>query len=663
MFTKNNHLFVILLFCLFCSYLPSVFGQAKTNQMYEISLTSDRKYVNPIKDVLLNCSFYAPDGRVFTVAGFWDGGSNFKIRFAPPSTGIWTYKTFCSDSTNTGLKNQKDTFSVTAYDGDDPCFAKGFPKVSADGHYLTYGNGDPFFYLGDTAWEMTWKSNKEEVQKYISDRKKKRFSVLQIVTMSHMVLQKFGVMNRYGETYFLNQDYSFLNPRYFDYLDYIVQTANDSGMTVALVPLWAGMMELHFDPRFQRFSLTKEQSFLVARYIGARYAGSNIMWIVAGDNVYDTQEKRDFWSDFADTLRNASGNRFLTTTHPAGYRASFQYYDQYTKWLDFNMYQSSHVAGGDFTWEAGSEGYKKLPPKPVLNGESCYEDIYNNLWAPGDTNHVNTFRIRPQDVRQATFESILSGALIGMTYGANGIFQWSTPDIPSGFDPRVSVDTAWTFPASAQMTNIRNMMEKYHWYSFVPRIDLLISSFSSDYIPVALNSDVLMAFMPMNTTSANINLIVLDSNTVQYFWVNPATGDSTKISTITNANLLANYSFTPPDTNDWVLIARKILKINTITTQPNPPNQEISVGIFPNPVTKQFVVQYSVPQNSVYTPVLRIFNVLGENLWERNILKEFQEITLDADNIGNIRLVHDVYFVQIQCGDAIKTTMFTIQPY
>ena len=49
-------------------------------------------------------------------------------------------------------------------------------KVTADGHYLQYENGKPFFWLGDTGWELFHRLTKEEIERYLENREKKGFN-------------------------------------------------------------------------------------------------------------------------------------------------------------------------------------------------------------------------------------------------------------------------------------------------------------------------------------------------------------------------------------------------------------------------------------------------------------------------------------------------------
>src|SRR5437899_7183174 len=52
-------------------------------------------------------------------------------------------------------------------------------RVSANGRYFVDQDGKPFFYLGDTAWLLFQRLNREEVEEYLKDRAGKGFTVIQ----------------------------------------------------------------------------------------------------------------------------------------------------------------------------------------------------------------------------------------------------------------------------------------------------------------------------------------------------------------------------------------------------------------------------------------------------------------------------------------------------
>ena len=45
--------------------------------------------------------------------------------------------------------------------------------VSANGHFLQYKDGRPFFWLGDTAWNLFQRLDREEAERYLENRREK----------------------------------------------------------------------------------------------------------------------------------------------------------------------------------------------------------------------------------------------------------------------------------------------------------------------------------------------------------------------------------------------------------------------------------------------------------------------------------------------------------
>lgn len=136
----------------------------QTWRVVEIPLTSTKSYANPYLDVDVSAMFSGPGGVTMTMPGFWDGGNSWKVRFAPPTAGNWTYATTSSDTTNGGLHNQTGSISVTAYTGTLDIYEHGFLKPSSNNRYLAHWDGTPFFWLGDTHWfglsdRLSWNSS------------------------------------------------------------------------------------------------------------------------------------------------------------------------------------------------------------------------------------------------------------------------------------------------------------------------------------------------------------------------------------------------------------------------------------------------------------------------------------------------------------------------
>ena len=64
------------------------------------------------------------------------------------------------------------------------------------GRYLQYADGRPFFYLGDTAWELFHRTTREEARLYLEDRARKGFTVIQAVCLAER--DGLRVPNAYG---------------------------------------------------------------------------------------------------------------------------------------------------------------------------------------------------------------------------------------------------------------------------------------------------------------------------------------------------------------------------------------------------------------------------------------------------------------------------------
>jgi len=76
-------------------------------------------------------------------------------------------------------------------------------RVSADGRYLLAPDGQPFFWLGDTAWTLCDVLNREDAAHYLDVRAKQGFTVIQLpAVMSRYV----GRPNAYGDKPLVGDD-------------------------------------------------------------------------------------------------------------------------------------------------------------------------------------------------------------------------------------------------------------------------------------------------------------------------------------------------------------------------------------------------------------------------------------------------------------------------
>ena len=108
-------------------------------------------------------------------------------------------------------------------------------RVTTDNSGLQYADGTPFFWLGDTAWELLNRLTTEEVVAYFDDRVEKGFNVIQITGLSTESLKR---SSRYGQQPLHNGDPLNPNEKYYARLDTIVRLALERQLVIGLVVTW-----------------------------------------------------------------------------------------------------------------------------------------------------------------------------------------------------------------------------------------------------------------------------------------------------------------------------------------------------------------------------------------------------------------------------------------
>src|SRR5689334_17944566 len=108
-------------------------------------------------------------------------------------------------------------------------------RVSENRRFLVQDDGYPFFYLGDTAWELFHRLNHEDADLYLRDRADKRFTVIQAVVLAE---HQFDRPNAYGDQPLVDNDLSRPNEAYFRHVDTIVNRAAELGLWIGMLPTW-----------------------------------------------------------------------------------------------------------------------------------------------------------------------------------------------------------------------------------------------------------------------------------------------------------------------------------------------------------------------------------------------------------------------------------------
>jgi hypothetical protein len=415
-------------------------------------------------------------------------------------------------------------------------------RVSDNHRYLVTKDGAPFFWLGDTAWELVHRLDREETERYLEARRRQRFTVIQAAALAEF--DGLTEPNRYGATPLVDRDPAKPNEPYWAHVDWVVDLAAKKGLWIGLLPTWGDKWNKKWG--IGPVVFTKDNARAYGRWLGARYKDrANLIWILGGDRSPENAEHVDLIRGMAAGLAEGDGGRHLMTFHPQGGATSSTWFHA-DAWLATNMLQSGHGAKDLPTYAKIAADYAKEPPKPCLDGEPRYEDHPVN-WKP-EKGWFDEF-----DVRQAAYWAVFAGAH-GHTYGCHDIWQFWTP----ARTPISAARTAWTdaleFPGANQMRHLRALMESKPFLSRVPDPSLVAEpGTGASHVRATRGDGYAFIYIPTGTPT-KVVLGKIAGAEVKAAWFDPRLGTSAELGTFPNTG---TKEFTPPSAgrgHDWVLV-------------------------------------------------------------------------------------------------------------
>ena len=426
--------------------------------------------------------------------------------------------------------------------------------VSSNGHYLSYEDGTPFFWLGDTGWELFHRLKLAEIATYLDNRKQKGFNVIQAA-----VLAEFDGLrkpNQYGDLPLENLDPTTPNEKYFQLVDTVVKLASSKELYMGLLPTWGDKVTQLWGEGPVVFNL--ENAYIYGLWIGKRYKDyQNIIWILGGDRppMKDSSDWRPIWRNMAKGILEATNYKALITYHPSGGgNLSTSQFIHKEAWLDLNMIQSGHGEGHDVpVWNLVQRDFDLKPTKPTIDAEPNYEDHPVNPWPKWKPENGY---FRDYDVRKQTYRSVFSGAC-GVTYGHHSVWQfWSSREEKINYADRYWTE-AINRPGAFQVGYLKMLIESRPQLNRIPDQSLIVKGQGEkgDHICAFRDSagSYEMIYIPIGK-AVTINTSFINSKKLIAWWFNPRSAESISIGTLANKLIM---DFTTPTLgleNDWVLI-------------------------------------------------------------------------------------------------------------
>ncbi len=438
------------------------------------------------------------------------------------------------------------------WEGPSVDLTRGKLTVSDNGRFLVFEDGTPFFYLGDTAWELFHRLTREEAERYLENRRAKGFTVIQAVVLAE--LDGLNTPNAEGEKPLIDNNPGKINEAYFKHVDWIIKKAEENGIFIGLLPTWGDKWSRR--PGAGPVIFTPENAAVYGEILGKRYKNApNIIWILGGDRLIENEEHEQMIESLARGLKGGDGGRHLITFHPRGGHSSSEYFHN-EDWLDFNMRQNGHSAQFNEGYENTLKDYNRSPVKPVVDGEPLYEDH------PIGFKAVENGHSTSADVRRPLYWDLFSGAF-GHTYGHHSVWQMWQPDRKPVNNPLMPWYEALDQPGAGQMQFGRRLMESRPFLSRIPDDSVLVTDRIATLVPGAgryrfvatrdTDGTYIMVYAPVGRPFT-VHMDAIKGEKVIAWWYSPRNGQVKKIGKFSNEG---THTFIPPGAGenfDWVLV-------------------------------------------------------------------------------------------------------------
>lgn len=524
----------------------------------ELTLVSQNDYKDPFGDVTLDAVFINGDTKL-TVPAFWDGGSVWRVRFMLPREGIWSFTTVSSDTSDTALHGVTGNIECTPYTGELDIYKHGFLKTEKDVRYFMYNDGIPFFYLGDTHWNMPAEEFDTAGEHAGDTQTDSHFKYI----VDTRISQKFTVYQSepIGASYNLSDGLTQADIYGFRLLDEKFKYIASAGLVHANAALFFTSELANFPDKY-----TDEYLEKLTRYWVARYCAYPVLWTLAqecdNDFYFDRGDQKTFdaetnpwkkvcgyinkYDPYASPMTAHQEYASMDTVHGANAsRSSFRNLAGHSWYAA----QWSPSLASQLGFNIALDFYNNGQGKPVVN----YEGRYDYLW----TKHFGA--------RVQGWTAFLNG-MCGYGYGAIDMWLYKSTyniDVSSedGIDKITPEEKSvfWSesvnFETAFQMGYMRSFLENHNWYNLKPRFDDKVWIEPEANALYSLATDVSNLYVCYFYNRSRNTAVLNSLQNAEYLlqWFNPRDNIYTDAVTITPDNGSYNIG-DKPDKEDWILV-------------------------------------------------------------------------------------------------------------
>lgn len=386
-------------------------------------------------------------------------------------------------------------------------------RVSDNGRYFVDGEGRPFFWLGDTLWELFRAFPPGDAVSILEHRRAQGFTVIQAMLTG---FNDGKMANAAGDLPWVDNDPARPNEPYFRNVDHVLAKLGELGLIVILGPYH----QMHRD------SITTDKARAYARFVSSRWAHHpHVVWTMYPEAK---DEYIPVIREIVAGLREGDGGKHLITLHPdpSPTSSSFLHHES---WLAFNQMQPwKHY---ELQYPMVKADYALTPPKPVIMAEGGYEGLHY------DTVHT------PWHIRKQAWWAYLAGGF--HTYGH--AFSHHRP-------PQMWREWIGS-PGAAQMGVCRRILTGLdRWWTLVPDQTLFVAGegHGMEQNVAARSPDAGWALVYLaGPREVTIRLDgVSGGREVSASWIVPATGERRSLGPVGSGDRV----FRPAEAEDSLLL-------------------------------------------------------------------------------------------------------------
>lgn len=373
-------------------------------------------------------------------------------------------------------------------------------RISADGRGFVDLNNRPFFWLGDTQWELLHAFTLAEAQAILQNRADKGFTTIQVMLTG---VGDGTRPNWAGDVPWQGGDPAAPDEAYFGHVDAVLDLAGRYGLVLVL--------GVYHQVQAERF--TPDVARRYARWVARRYREvPHIAW-----SMYPRAEPEyvPVCRALAAGLQEGDGGAHLITVHPDPSPASSSFIND-EPWLAFHSIQTWKYV--DLIYPMVRQDRALEPARPVVMAEGAYE---------AGTEYG--FDVTPLWVRRQAYHTVMAGG--HHSYGHND--NWRV--LPTW---REALDA----PGATQMGVLRRVLEaQSEWWDAIPDQTVFAKEQKDGSLRnIAIRSvprEWALAYISSETT-VDVRLDrVAAGGAVDAAWIDPATGQRTPIGRMSGSGV------------------------------------------------------------------------------------------------------------------------------